>query len=112
MSPLEWELIGGQNLFEPGTLPTNPPEAVDWFLREKDSEKGRKDPKKRSKAEISTREQAIERTQTMLDLADGSLARVHGILCGLRVLDRSQSGTIVLHYCCLSALLPYYFPAL
>jgi hypothetical protein len=98
MSPLEWELIGGQDLYETGTLPAISPEAVDWFLREKDPEKGRKDPKKRTRAEISTREQAIERVQTMLTLGDGSLARVHGILCGLRVLDRSQSGSAAAVY--------------
>ena len=103
MSPLEWELIGGQDLFEIGTLPAIPPEAVDWFLREKDPEKGRKDAKKRTRGEISTREQAMERVQTMMVLGDGSLARVHAILCGLRVLDRSQSGSAAAVYQSLSS---------
>lgn len=107
MSPLEWELIGGQDLFEIGTLPAIPPEAVDWFLREKDPEKGRKDAKKRTRGEISTREQAMERVQTMMVLGDGSLARVHAILCGLRVMDRSQSGSAAAVYQSLSSTLSF-----
>ena len=47
---IEWELISGQDLFIPGLLPPTPPEPIDFFLKEKNSEFN-----KNSKKRIKTR---------------------------------------------------------
>ena len=92
---IEWEIISGQDLFTPGLLPPTPPEAIDFFLKEKNSEFN-KNSKKELRLEVLAREQAGIRIKKMIPLGEDSLLRVHRILGGLKKLNRSQAGNIIL----------------
>ena len=91
---IEWELISGQDLFTPGHLPPVPPEPVDYFLKEKNSDN--KNLKKELRLEVQAREQAGIRVRKMIPLGEDSLLRVHRILGALRKLSRSQAGNIII----------------
>ena len=92
---IEWEIISGQDLFTPGVLPPIPPEPIDFFLKEKNSELN-KNSKKELRLEVLAREQAGIRIKKMIPLGEDSLLRVHLILGGLKKLNRSQAGNVML----------------
>lgn len=87
-------------MFSPGSIPQIPPEPVDSFLREKDNiDKNRKENKRKSRLEVSARDSANAEVQIMIPLGEIDLQRVHRILCGLRVMDRSQAGASIYLIC-------------